>query len=333
MSIVNTLPFFLSIFYNDSGKGKFHMEDSKIINLSIWYVIQSFISILIFTYFNYRWKKYFLPKNIHKALRFSLIVIYNCLLIGIILFLTVKLSFIIFNPPFGERAAYFFYFYRDFVIYPPALLIAFALDFLTRARIAELENIKLKEEKLSSQLKSLHDQINPHFLFNTLNTLSSVIRLETKEDGLRFVDDLSNVYRYILESDKNDLVKVNSELKFLNSYIYMLKKRFDEKLKIHIKLNKSVRESLMPPMVLQALVENAVKHNELIKVLPLEINIYTEDNYIIVKNNLREKISENNNLGLGLPNLVSRYKLIARKDVIINQTTEFFIVKLPIIKT
>ncbi len=335
IAVINTLPFFASIFYSDHGSenSKFNMDDYTIIIRSIWYCLQSFVSILVFAYFNYRWKKYLLPGKAHKLFRFLLIFIYNIILIALLLFLTVKFAGLTIGNPFGEKGAIYYYLYKYLVIYPPALIIAYALAFLTRARIAELENIKLKEENLSSQLKSLRDQINPHFLFNTLNTLSSVIRLDKKSDGLRFVDDLSSVYRYILESDKHELVKLESEIKFLNSYVYMLKKRFDEKLKIDIVLPQTVLSSKVPPMVLQVLVENAIKHNEISKLAPLQIKIFAEENYIVVKNDLREKSDDQNNLGLGLPNLVSRYKLIARKDVIISQTKDSFIVKLPIIKS
>lgn len=333
IAIINTLPFLASIFYPDNGEGnRFRMDDNTIIIRSVWYCIQSFVSILVFAYFNYSWKKYLLPRKAHKSIRFLLIFTYNIILIALLLFLTVKFAGLTVGNPFGEKGAMYFYFYKYLVIYPPALIISYALAFLTRARIAEIENIKLKEENLSSQLKSLRDQINPHFLFNTLNTLSSVIRLDTKKDGLKFVDDLSSVYRYILESDKHELVKLESELKFLKSYIYMLKKRFHEKLKISIDLPKPLLSSMIPPMVLQILVENAIKHNEIIQSEPLEIIIYSKAKYIIVKNNLREKTEDKNNLGLGLPNLVSRYKLIAKKDVEINQTKDSFIVKLPIIK-
>lgn len=113
----------------------------------------------------------------------------------------------------------------------------------------------------------------------------------------------------------------------------MLNKRFSDNFVINIDIPDGIMDSKIPPMVLQALVENAVKHNEISHVSPLQVEIYVEKDFIIVKNNLKEKISEEEKLGLGLPNLIKRYKLLSNKDVIINQRENSFFVMLPVIRS
>lgn len=332
VAIINTVPFLTWIFKAGSGHENPFMNRDFMINRSIYYVIHSFISILIFAYFNFRWKDFLLPKKAKKWLRNLLLAVYNIALFYLLLKVTVLFAEYTVGNPFGKDKAMVFYFWRYLAIYPPAILISFILYLITRARIIEIENIQLKEENISSQLKSLKDQINPHFLFNTLNTLSSVIRLDRKEEGLRFVQDLSNVYRYILESDKNNMVQVKSELNFLDSYLFMLRKRFDDKLIVNVDISQKTREAQIPPMVLQTLIENAIKHNEVSKASPLKIWVYNKNGNIVVKNELHPKSNDQESFGLGLPNLMKRYELITGKDIIIRQTDTEFIVELPIIE-
>jgi hypothetical protein len=333
IAVVNTLPFFSSIFSATHDNSHPFRDQDFIIRRSLWYFFHSFVSILIFAYFNYSIKDFIIPKKLHRILKILLIILYNILLVYLLLKGTIYFAEITVGNPFGEKIAFYFYLWKYILLNPLAILLAFVLHLVVKTKIIEIENIKLKEENLISQLKTLQDQINPHFLFNTLNTLSSVIRLDTKNEGLKFVDDLSSVYRYILESDKTKLVKVQSELDFLESYNYMLKKRFNKKLQLLIEIPDAIKSTLIPPMVLQLLVENAIKHNKVSQSSPLIINIFAREKHIIVKNNLQRKSNNHENIGLGLPNLIQRYKLLTGKDVIISQTKESFIVKLPIIRS
>lgn len=332
IAFANVLPFVASIFKATEGNENPWMNRSYLIERSIWYFLQSFFSILIFAYFNYRWVNSLISRKAGKTIRIILKIIYNILLIILMLFLTALVAELTFGNPFGYKKAMYFYLWRNIGIYPPAVLIAYILTLITKTKIIEIENVRLKEENVTSQLKSLKEQVNPHFLFNTLNTLSSVIRLDKKQDALRFVDDLSSVYRYILESHKNNLVKVKSELDFLNSYLFMLKKRYGDKLNIDINLSEKILESYILPMALEVLVENAIKHNRIAADSPLNIRIYTEDRFLIVVNNIQEKKTDQENLGLGLPNLIKRYELLTGKEVIIQQNDMHFSVKLPIIR-
>jgi LytS/YehU family sensor histidine kinase len=155
--------------------------------------------------------------------------------------------------------------------------------------------------------------------------------LEKKEEGLQFVDDLAKVYRYILESENKVLVLLKYELEVLQSYYFMLQKRFGDHLKIEIDIDETLKSSMVPPLVLQHLVENAIKHNIISSQNPLLIRIQSNKDVIIVSNRIQPKAEKQKSLGMGLPNLIKRYKLIAEKNVVVRESNDEFIIQLPII--
>jgi len=187
----------------------------------------------------------------------------------------------------------------------------------------------IKEEKSNAELVALKGQISPHFLFNTLNSLNAVIRTEEKEHGIEFVEKLAEVYRYILDSRKHDLITVEKEVDFINSYTYLLNKRFGDKLIINIELTQANIKATIPPMSIQLLLENAVQHNSITASTPLTIKVSEESGYICVENNLQPK-AQTESFGIGLPNLSKRYQLLLQKEIQIVQTEDKFSVKLPI---
>jgi sensor histidine kinase YesM len=331
IALLNTLPFFSGIFTaSDSASNPF-FNTGFILRRSLWQFGHAFVSMLLFIYFNYKWAPYLTPARLSKYIRLILLILYNLALLYALLWATVAFAEYTVGNPFGMRYGFFFYLWKYVLLHPLGVLIAYALKMIVRSKIIEIENYRLKEENLSIQLKTLQDQVNPHFLFNTLNTLSSVIRLGSKEEGLKFVDDLSNVYRYILDTDMARLTKVRSELKFLESYRYMLEKRFGKNLILKTDISQEVKESLIPPMVFQLLLENAIKHNQISQTTPLLISIVNDNNYIIFSNNINYKPDVGNKLGLGIPNLMKRYELMAAREVIIQQKNSQFIIKLPLI--
>jgi len=332
IALVNTLPYLSTIFYADVNSGNIFMRPNFILLRSIWYFIHSFISLLVFAYFNYQWKRTLLPKHFGPKSKTALLILYNLILLALLLFLTVLFAEYTIGNPFGQRGAVFFYLWKYILLVPFAVLIAYILFLLTKTRIIELENVKLKKESLTSQLKSLKDQINPHFLFNSLNTLSSVIRVGKKESALRFVDDLSNVYRYVLERYKENTVQLADELKVLESYIFMLKERFGDKLVIHIDIPEKIQSAVVPPMALHVLIENAIKHNEVSAASPLIIDVKGANEEIVVRNKLQKKIMDQDKLGLGLSNLSKRYELLSGQEIFITASESEFIVKIPIIR-
>jgi two-component system, LytTR family, sensor kinase len=194
---------------------------------------------------------------------------------------------------------------------------------------SKIENEKLKKENLQARLESLKQQISPHFLFNTLNTLSAL----SKENKVKeYVAEISNVYRYLLQYKENDMVTVSEELMFIDSYLYILRERFEEGLDVTINIRDSIQATLLPPLALQTLVENAVKHNIVSISKPLHIRIYDTDQFIVVTNNLQSRQS----LGYessqsGLNNINQRYKLLVNKEIVIERTDFEFTIKLPLL--
>ena len=186
---------------------------------------------------------------------------------------------------------------------------------------------KLREEKLQYQYQTLKQQVNPHFLFNSLNTLSSLINLQS-DVADTFINKLSSIYRYILENGSNDRIQLQKEISFVTDYFHLYKIRDEEKIQLNIKLENSLNFYLVP-VSLQILVENALKHNIATREKPLNINIYNEEGYIVVKNNLQKMTTLVESAKTGLKNLNERIHLSTGKDLVITETNTEFIVKMP----
>ncbi len=194
---------------------------------------------------------------------------------------------------------------------------------------------KLKEQKIiagtaSAKYESLKNQIDPHFLFNSLNVLSSLIE-ENPENAQRFTTSLSKVYRYVLEQKDKDLVSVEEELNFAKTYMNLLKMRFENSLTYEIPLQELNPEFKVVPLSLQLLLENTVKHNIVSENKPLHIKIYLENGFLVIENNLQKKEVLQDRKGVGLQNIIDRYALISKKKMIIEQSEDSFKVKLPIL--
>ena len=210
-----------------------------------------------------------------------------------------------------------------------AILVATLLNIMRKMHLAEAENIRLAEEKSRAELSALKEQISPHFFFNTLSSLSTVVRNEDKEVALNYIGNISNTYRYTL-SIKDDLVTVKEEMDFLDSYLYLLKERFGSKLKVETTVPESCFDFRIPPMSLQLLVENAIQHNIIIDSSPLTIRLMVEADMICIENNLQEK-QATESFGLGLKNLGERYQILSGREIIIQKEKCKFIVKLPLL--
>jgi two-component system, LytTR family, sensor kinase len=188
---------------------------------------------------------------------------------------------------------------------------------------------KLREENLIFQNETLKNQVNPHFLFNSLNTLSSL--LSTQPDiAEEFIHRLSSIYRYILENGSKNRVPLSLELSFIRNYFFLHKIRDDGKIQLEIKVDESDNSEILP-VSLQILVENAVKHNKATRDSPLKILIYIENKHVIVKNNLQKMAVQLKSTQIGLKNLAQRVSLIAGKVLVIEETATDFIVKIPLI--
>jgi LytS/YehU family sensor histidine kinase len=188
---------------------------------------------------------------------------------------------------------------------------------------------KLREENLIFQNETLKTQVNPHFLFNSLNTLSALV-VTQPEVAEEFIHRLSSIYRYILENGSKDRVPLTVEISFIRDYFYLHKIRDDGKILLDIKVNENDNSEILP-VSLQILIENAIKHNKATRESPLRISIYIENKHVIVKNNLQKMAEQLKSTEIGLKNLAQRISLISKKVLIIEETPAEFIVKIPLL--
>jgi len=188
---------------------------------------------------------------------------------------------------------------------------------------------KLREENLIFQNETLKNQVNPHFLFNSLNTISSLIQSQP-EAAEKFIINMSSFYRYILENGQKNRVPLNSELDFLKEYFRMHEVRGENKIFLNIDIPEPEKYEILP-VSLQTLIENAVKHNMATRENPLTISINIEDQQIVVKNNLQKMAASMKSTGTGLKNLAERTRLITGKELFIDESDSYFTVKIPLL--
>lgn len=190
----------------------------------------------------------------------------------------------------------------------------------------------LQKMNLQSEFDALKSQVNPHFLFNSLNSLSSLIQ-ENPAHAEKFLDEMSKVYRYILRNNQMQLIDLETELKFLQSYYHLLKTRHNEGLFLNIDIKEKITDWFLPPLTLQLLLENAVKHNIVQKEQPLLVSIgLTNDDWIEVRNNIQKKTVKVPSTRLGLLNISNKYKLLNMPDIKIDDGVDEFRVCVPLIK-
>lgn len=205
-----------------------------------------------------------------------------------------------------------------------------AITFFYSWRKSMQEKETLKREGLAAEFETLKSQINPHFLFNSLNTLTSLIE-EQPDIATEFIQKLSGVYRYVLTQKDKDLVSLHDELQFVKSYIYLNQIRFGKNLYVKISVDPGVQDRKLVTLSLQMLIENAIKHNIISAQKPLTIRIETQGHRVVVSNNLQRKQVMNESNGIGLNNIVHRYHLLCREPVEITDTGSCFEVSLPLL--
>lgn len=199
--------------------------------------------------------------------------------------------------------------------------------FLLEWRQASIDVEKLKTEQIASQYNSLKNQVNPHFLFNSLNALSSLV-YDDQEKAVEFIRKLSKVYRYVLDIQDDEVVDLEREMEFVKNFIFLQKIRFGENLRV--KLVEELPDLFVPPLAIQILVENAIKHNVISEKDPLTIEVGIQDNYCVVRNNLKEKRVKDST-GIGLANIRSRYQYLTDAEVNISKTENCFEVQIPLL--
>jgi LytS/YehU family sensor histidine kinase len=208
-------------------------------------------------------------------------------------------------------------------------LVLHSRAFFLHWKNAALEAEKYQKESIEAKYESLRNQVNPHFLFNSLNALTNLV-YEDQDKAVKFIKQLSEVYRYVLDTRGQEAVSLDQELKFLASYLYLQQIRFGDKLDVQFHLDGL--SSRVAPLALQMLIENAIKHNVVSEEDPLHIRLYYDTEYIIIENNLQEKsLFREPSSGIGLDNISKRYEFLSGKKVEVVKTEKSFIVKLPII--
>ena len=204
-----------------------------------------------------------------------------------------------------------------------------AFFYLTWRRAADREQ-KLREENLLFRYRTLKAQVNPHFLFNSLNTLSELIASD-RERAENYLQRLSSIYRYITENEEHDLIALPDEINFLEDFFELQKERDNGKIRLSVRVQEPGRFRVIPVSV-QLLAENAIKHNYGTEDHPVEINVTLENDYIVVSNNVKRRSTiKNGSTGKGLTNLAERVKMVTGREMIKDDTGSIFTVKVPLI--
>ncbi|MCJ7449678.1 MAG: histidine kinase [Bacteroidales bacterium] len=222
--------------------------------------------------------------------------------------------------------------YRNFFVSVLVIGCILIIRLIFQKQSVQIENETLKREALQSQFESLKNQLSPHFLFNSLTALKTLIR-ETPETAQNYVNNLSNALRYTLQSNEKQLVTLKEEMEFMESYLFLIRMRFDTNLSVNTSINENYLSYRLPPLTIQTLVENAIKHNEISKRSPLKIDILTTENdSLIILNNIQKKLTDEEGTGIGLTNLSKQFQLLLGKDITISIENDQFKVEIPLIK-
>jgi len=211
------------------------------------------------------------------------------------------------------------------------LLVEFAVQIFQKWKLSLVEIEQYKVQNMHAKMENLKHQVNPHFLFNNMSVLTSLI-YKDQDKAADFVQQLSKVYRYLLDSSKSELVCLEEEMKFLDSYIYLLQIRYSPNLVIEKSVGNSDLKRLIPPFSVQLLLENAIKHNEVSSERKLFIELSIVDDFLVVKNNKNPRISDEESSGTGLKNIRSRYAFFTDRSIEVADLSETFIVKIPLLK-
>ena len=203
--------------------------------------------------------------------------------------------------------------------------------FMEQNRENTIEKEILKKQTAEAKFEALRNQINPHFLFNSLNVLSALVYKDA-DTANSFIEQLSKVYRFLLNNQNNRLVTIREELEFLDAYIYLLKIRFGDTLIIENDLSFKVKTFHIAPATLQMLIENAIKHNIISKADPLHISVRQEDQFVIVENNVQLKPVKPASTSTGLENIKQRYAYLGGEDALVIRSNGKFTVKIPILE-
>ncbi|HRI60852.1 MAG TPA: histidine kinase [Saprospiraceae bacterium] len=207
--------------------------------------------------------------------------------------------------------------------------IHLAMSFFHHWKIKSLEAEQYKVAAAQAQIEALKAQLDPHFMFNSLNTLTELVEINSSK-SLDFLKSFGQVYRYVLQTREHESVTLQEELDFADSYLFLLKTRFGEALQVEKNVSEADLEKRLPPMTLQLLLENAVKHNVLTTSKPLRVRLMSDGKWLAVQNNLQPKSSKGYSSGIGLKNITERVLRLTEQEPVIENGSEVFMVKIPL---
>lgn len=276
--------------------------------------------------FNVIWKDKWHPPCLGSK-AFNIATNFGLFLLGVIITTIVMANYL--SGFLGNKQAFAIISTDFLIVHPILLLLARFINLSFQQQQIILEKEQAKQSALQHQLEALRSQINPHFLFNALNSLTVLIRRKS-DRALSFVDQLSWLLRATLLRREDDFITIQNELEYLESYIFLQKERFGEKFKVDIQIPESWKMELIPSFSLQLLAENAIKHNIVSTNQPLLLEIYTNREYLIIRNQIHKRRDSTQGTGFGLLNLSLRFELLKKKDIQINQDGNYFTVELPI---
>lgn len=257
----------------------------------------------------------------------NFILVYLCNYINFVLFQKAATSAEFFSGKYN--------FMNWFMVNIALLISAFLhakgfMEELKKTSKKEVVEQKLIATSANAQFESLKNQLDPHFLFNSLNVLSSLID-ENPKQAQKFTASMSKIYRYVLEQKDKELVTVEDEIEFAKTYCDLLKTRFEDSVDFIFEVNKEDYRRYVVPLSLQLLLENCIKHNFATSSKPLIIKVFSENDILCIENNLQEREQMKESAGIGLANIVQRYSLLTKRNVFIEKSEDYFKVKLPVL--
>lgn len=324
-------PMVMNYLFGEEGGRSHERFMVSFTHLGIELLITFIVALLMFTLY------FFILKPVEKLgkLKLSniiLAIVFTVISVFILNHFLYSIKDMIESPgprPKGHRDEFV---YTNFFVSALVVGCVLIIRLIFQKQTVVLENEKLRREALQSQFESLKNQLSPHFLFNSMTALKILIQ-EAPETAQNYVNSLSKALRYTLQSNEKQIVTLKEEMDFMESYLFLIRMRFSTNLSVNTSINEDLFLHKLPPLTIQALVENAIKHNEISKRKPLKINILTtEKESLIVVNDIQKKFTEEEGTGIGLTNLAKQFQLLIGKEIFISDENNQFSVEVPLIK-
>lgn len=319
----------LNLFIGDVAGKERSIQDESILHLGSNILTTTLITFLVFLL------NFYILNPLKTWKNNNLRDIFASLLLTILAVLVLsELFFFLNNLITGQSYTggfHLFYIFKDIFIGLIVLISVYVFKIINEKQTFLIENERLKVENLQSRYQTLKNQVSPHFLFNSLTALTELID-ENTLNARKYVRHLSLVLRYTLQSNEKQTVSLYEELEAVKSYLFLLEMRFGDNLNVDFSIDKAFENFNVPPLVVQTLIENAVKHNEVSRRHKLHLRIETKDDETLaVSNTIRPRLTHVQGMGLGLANLAKQYQLLCAKDIRISKTENEFIVEVPLL--